>query len=279
MDTYAGSHRGPKGVLKRLIPARYHLHLRILFVRFRTLITYPLFQGARYECPFCGRRFRAFLPDGLKLPVFQEKRVVTGGYKANVRCPWCYSSDRDRLLYWYLRERTPVFHQPVTVLHVAPEWHLERVLRQSPNIRYVSGDLHAPSAMVRLELLRLPVRSNSVDVILCNHVLEHVLHDGTAMRELFRVLKPEGWAILQVPIALTLARTYEDPRIISPVDRERAFGQFDHVRVYGSDYRQRLEAAGFVVNTVPYARQMTPERADRYRLNLDEPVFHCHKPL
>lgn len=277
MDTFTGSMSGIKGALKRAIPASHHFKLRILATRARTLVRFPAYWGDRFECPFCGKRFGAFLPDGLALSVYREKDISVGGYADHVRCPWCYSSDRDRLLLLFLRDRTRIFSDALSVLHVAPEFHLVRALKQSSRLRYVTGDLSAPSVSVRLSLLAMPFPGASFDAIIANHVLEHVADDGTAMAELFRVLRPGGWAIFQVPIGLALDKTFEDPSITLPAEREQVFGQFDHLRIYGQDYPERLRAAGFQVETVPYARQLAPAVAARFSLNLREDVFLCKK--
>ncbi len=278
MDTFAGSMSGIKGALKRAIPAAHHFRLRILATRARTLARFPAFWGDRFECPFCGKRFGAFLPDGLALSVYREKDISVGGYADHVRCPWCYSSDRDRLLLLFLRDRTRIFSDALSVLHVAPEFHLMRVLQRNARLRYVTGDLSAPSVSARLSILALPFRPASFDAVIANHVLEHVVDDRTAMAEFYRVLRPGGWAIFQVPIGLALDKTFEDASVTLPAERERVFGQFDHVRIYGQDYADRLRAAGFQPEAVPYARQLDPDTASRFCLNLREEVFLCTKP-
>ncbi len=278
MDTFSGSMSGIKGALKRTISAAHHFRLRILATRAGTLVRFPVFWGDRFECPFCGKRFGAFLPDGLTLSVYREKDISVGGYADHIRCPWCYSSDRDRLLLLFLRDRTRIFSDALSVLHVAPEFHLMRALRRNARLRYVTGDLSAPSVSVRLSLLALPFPPASFDAIIANHVLEHVVDDRTAMAEFYRVLRPGGWAIFQVPIGLALDKTFEDPSVTLPVERERVFGQFDHVRIYGQDYADRLRAAGFQSEAVPYGRQLDPTVAARFCLNLREDVYLCTKP-
>lgn len=268
---------GIKGALKRTIPAAQHFRLRILATRARTLVSFPAYWGDRFECPFCEKRFGAFLPDGLALPVYRDKDISVGGYAAHVRCPWCYSSDRDRLLLFFLRERTRIFQDRLSVLHVAPEFHLVRALKRNAGLRYVTADLSAPAVSVRLSLLALPFPTASFDAIIANHVLEHVVDDRMAMAELFRVLRPGGLAILQVPIGLALDKTFEDPSVMLPEERERVFGQFDHVRIYGQDYPDRLRAAGFQAEAVPYARQLDPSMAARYSLNIREDIYLCTK--
>lgn len=129
-----------------------------------------------------------------------------------------------------------------------------------------------------MDLTMTPWRDASFDAILCNHVLEHIPDDRQAMRELFRVLRPGGWAILQVPMDTRRATTFEDPTIVSPKARERAFGQADHVRIYGLDYKARLESVGFVVSVDPFVRELPVAVRTRFALTPEEDVYFCVKP-
>lgn len=146
-----------------------------------------------------------------------------------------------------------------------------------PHLAYISIDLASPVAMMRMDITDLTFPDDSFDCILCYHVLEHIPDDSAAMRELRRVLKPNGWAILQSPVYRNRATTYEDSCIVHPVDRERAFGQSDHVRIYGADYFQRLEDAGFRVRMDPFVRTLDPVSIERYGLSAWEMIFICTK--
>jgi SAM-dependent methyltransferase len=143
--------------------------------------------------------------------------------------------------------------------------------------RYVTTDLVAPHVDVTASLEQLPFASESFDVVLCNHVLEHVPDDRRALGELHRVLNPGGWAIVQVPIAYDHDRTREDPNESSPSERKRRFGQHDHVRWYGRDYPERLTAAGFEVEQLPSHVLHTPSELERYGLNPTEVLYVAHK--
>jgi len=124
------------------------------------------------------------------------------------------------------------------------------------------------------------IEDNSVDEVHAYHVLEHILDDKQAMSELFRVLKPDGFAILQVPIALALEKTYEDYSIISKRGRERYFGQFDHVRIYGKDYPKRLESVGFHVEVShPEKDHWDIPDLEKYALNKKESLYIAKKPF
>ena len=216
-------------------------------------------------CPCCGGHFDEFLPYGIRP-------------RPNAKCPRCGSKARHRLLWLYVRHRTNLLTERLTVLHLAPERSLRKTLATLPNLTYVGVDLRPGRAMVRTDVTRLSFRDRSFDAILCSHVLEHVPDDRRAMRELFRVLKPGGWAILQTPTDPQRKTTLEDPSIVRPEDRERVFGHSDHVRIYGRDYKDRLEGAGFVVRLDRYARELEPELVRTYGLKRDAVVWLCARP-
>jgi len=159
-------------------------------------------------------------------------------------------------LWLYLRDKTDFFVDNLKLLDIAPMDCLQRKFRAMPNIDYISVDLESPMAMVKMDITDMQFPSNQFDCIICYHVLEHILDDQMeqmAMKEIFsRVLKPSGWAILQVPILRD--KTFEDPSIITPEDRERVFGQRDHLRIYGLDYKYRLEQVGFSVKVDDYVK-------------------------
>lgn len=237
-----------------------------------------LFAGDRVQCPFCQGRFKKFLPFGFNTPASKENKIVGMGYRSDAMCPRCLSLDRERLVYLYLKHKTGVFREKVNLLHVAPELNLQRVLENSPNIDYVSADLGAPLASVRMDVTKIMFEDNTFDVIICNHVLEHVLDDRKAMSELYRILRPGGWAVMQVPISMSLERTYEDSEVVNPKERERLFGQHDHVRIYARDYADRLERAGFSVEIYNLTEEMGESFSERYGLIKEESLYVCSKP-
>jgi len=211
-------------------------------------------------CPCCGHEASAFLPFG-RIP------------RANALCPVCGALERHRLLALLFERRPSLLAGARSVLHVAPErpltWRLAR-----PGVVYVTCDLMAPSVSVRLDLTRLPFADRTFDAVLCNHVLEHVPDDRRALAELRRVLRPSGWAILQSPVDHRLEHTLEDPTVTDPAERERLFGQKDHVRQYGRDYAARLREAGFVVERVPFGAVADEMQSRRHAL-LPEHVHLC----
>jgi SAM-dependent methyltransferase len=196
--------------------------------------------------------------------------------RPDARCPICGSLERQRLIHLFMTRKTDLFDgRSRAVLHVAPEPPLARLFQRMEAVHYVSADLSAPDAMVKLDITEMPFRDDTFHVIYCSHVLEHVPDDRKAMREFRRVLRSDGWAVLQVP--LTDEPTYEDPQVTSPAERERLFGQHDHVRRYGPDYRDRLIEAGFSVTVCDLAAELSDSDVRRYGLARNEKVFFCRK--
>lgn len=163
-------------------------------------------------------------------------------------------------------------------MHVAPELCMMDAFEKQHQERYITTDLESPLAKVKADIHDLPFDENIFDVAICNHVLEHVANDIKAMKEIYRVLKPGGWAILQVPFFSPLPeKTQEDITIQDPYERERLFGQNDHVRKYGKDYAERLRSAGFKVREDHFIDEFSPEEKRRFALPADEIIYYCMK--
>lgn len=218
----------------------------------------PLFafyyKGNTYEDPIDGRKFRSFLPYGYENP------------RENVLSPSTLSLERHRLLWLYLKNETNFFKENLKVLHFAPEQSFYSRFKKLTNLEYTTTDLNSPLADIKADICNLPFEDNSFDVILCNHVFEHIPDDTKAMRELFRILKPEGWGVLQIPQDLKRATTFEDNTITDKKERAKIFGQYDHVRIYGLDYFEKLRSIGFKVNEVNYTKELPSTAINKYRL-------------
>ncbi len=249
-------------------------HLVPLSVR-RGLRFYAQHYGFRYQCPFCKSSLRGLLPFGFDFPVLREKQVIGGGLRDNSMCPVCRSADRERLLLLYLRNETDLFTRPQKLLHVAPEPELRKVIERCSHIDYTTADLNKPNVAVKMDIRDIQYPDDTFDCIICNHVLEHVHEDRQAMAELHRVLKPGGRAILQVPISYVLPSTYEDASIEAEAERELAFGQWDHVRIYAPDYVDRLASSGFRVEVFDWTEHGAAYggRANRFALIREEKLF------
>jgi SAM-dependent methyltransferase len=217
------------------------------------------FAGSRVECPVCDRSFSRWRGD-----------------PALGCCPNCGSAPRHRLLKLSL-EREWTFHPPrVDILHFAPEWGTRRDLRSNPRVRrYVTADLGARGVDVRCDITQLAFLSETFDIVLCSHVLEHVPNDRQAIQELHRVLRPGGVAYIQVPYVSNM-HSDEDPSVTSPKERAKRFGQFDHVRMYGIDLADRLREPGFHVDELRPVRSMAEQDIVRWGL-WDDTIFRCER--
>lgn len=232
------------------------------------------FNGKAVFCPVCEKNFITFLPFGVRK-------------RANAQCPGCYSLERHRLMWMYLNSETDIMSgQGKRMLHVAPEVQFFNIFSGTSTIEYFPGakyDLEFPdeypAGTKNLDITDIAYDDNFFDVIYCSHVLEHVPDDAKAMDEFYRVLKPKGWAILQVPIDNNLLTTYEDATITSPEERIKHFGQRDHVRSYGRDYKSRLENSGFKVTVVDYLSRFSEEEKFKYGLPHAEDIYYCEKEL
>ena len=220
------------------------------------------YTGNNVTCPVCGKHFRKFLPYG---------RINA---RPNALCPNCLSLERHRLIWLYLQQNTEFFKRPMNVLHIAPEPCFIQRFEKQHRIGYITADIESPLAKVKMDIHRIPFEDNYFDIVLCNHVLEHVNDDIRAMREICRVLKPGGFSIMQVPFFSPVPDiTYEDPDITNPRQRERIFGQNDHVRKYGRDYASRIERAGLKAIRDDFVDTLSEETRQRYGLVKGEVLY------
>jgi SAM-dependent methyltransferase len=192
-------------------------------------------------------------------------------------CPKCLSLERHRLLWLYLKNRTSFFTARLKVLHVAPEQCFHKRFRMMKNLEYITADLESPLADIKLDIQKTPFQDNEFDVIICNHVLEHVSDDRKAIAEIFRVLKHGGFALLQVPTDYSMETTYEDASVTDPAERERKFRQKDHHRLYGQDYPERLAKAGFTIREENYLMVLSGAERDRFKLPAMEYMYGYYK--
>jgi SAM-dependent methyltransferase len=241
------------------------LLIRLSYVA-RPLLALAL-KGDQFTDPIDGKSFKTFLPYGY------------GTQRNNVLSPSTLSLERHRLLWLFLNEESDFFTSTVTkkVLHFAPEQAFYKLFRNQKNLDYTTTDLLSPLADVKADICNLPFEDNQYDVILCNHVLEHIPDDTKAMQELYRVLKPGGMAILQIPQELSRAVTFSDDTITDQKERAKIFGQYDHVRIYGRDYFDKLRSIGFKVIEEDYTNKIAPKMVEKYCLAKGEIIPVCFK--
>lgn len=222
-------------------------------------------KGDTFTDPIDGKGFKSFLPYGY------------GNQRNNVLSPSTLSLERHRLLWLYLQNETDFFTAPKKVLHFAPEQAFYKRFRQMKHLDYVTTDLNSPLADVKADICNLPFNDNEFDIILCNHVLEHIPDDTKAMQELFRVMKPGGYGIFQIPQDLKRESTFEDNSITDRKQRAEIFGQYDHVRIYGRDYFEKLRSVGFKVDEVDYTDQLSESDVKRFCLAKGEIIPVVYK--
>lgn len=232
----------------------------------RPVISWYL-RGDKFTDPIDGRSFRKFLPYGY------------GKQRENALSPSTLSLERHRLMWLFLRDNTTFFTatKKLKVLHIAPEQCFLDIFRKQQNLNYITSDLESPIADVKADICDLPFKENEFDIVFCNHVLEHISNDTKAMQELYRVLKPGGFGIFQIPQDLSKAITFEDNTITDRKERAKLFGQYDHVRVYGRDYFDKLRSIGFKVDEVDYTKKITLDKIEKYCLMQNEILPVCYK--
>ena len=254
--------------MKKLFKLILNIIPRPLLIRLSYLarpIIALFLKGDKFTDPIDNKSFKSFLPYGY------------GKQRPNVLSPSTLSLERHRLLWLYLKNETNFFSEQLKVLHFAPEQCFLKRFRNLKNLDYTTTDLLSPIADVKADICDLPFEDNSYDVILCNHVLEHIPDDTKAMQELYRVMKPGGYGIFQIPQDLNREITFEDNTITDKAERAKIFGQYDHVRIYGRDYFDKLRTIGFRVEEVDYTSQLTEDKVDKYRLAKGEIIPVVYK--
>ena len=213
-----------------------------------------LFKGNKHIDPIDGSGYSKFLSYGYKY------------IRKNALCPGTLSLERHRLLWLYLDKETNILSSNLKVLHVAPEQIFYKKFRNFKHWNYLTFDINSPIADIKGDLKSMQFKDESFDLIICNHVLEHIEDDRRALKEMYRVLKKGGIAILQVPININRKQTFEDFNITSHQQREKYFGQYDHVREYGLDFKERIEEIGFEVEMLNYGVNFSKKMKIKYGL-------------
>jgi SAM-dependent methyltransferase len=244
--------------LIRYVPRKYLQRMAGAGLKVMSL----LYSGSKVTCPVCEKSFRKFLPYGRINP------------RANALCPSCLSLERHRLIWLYLQKTTDFFNARKKVLHIAPEVCFIKKFEAIHGENYITGDIESPLAKIKMDIHAIPLPDNTFDLVLCNHVLEHVQSDIKAMTEIKRVLRPGGFAILQVPFFHPIPDvTMEDLSITDPAEREKLFGQDDHVRKFGKDYLKRIEMAGLSAVEDKFILSLSDDEKKRFGLAAGEFIY------
>ena len=234
---------------------------RKFLIKYSFLITPILriiFRGKKYTDPIDDSNYSKFLSYGYKT------------VRKNALCPGTLSLERHRLLWLYLDRETNFLSSNLKVLHVAPEQVFYKKFKKLKNWEYFTFDLNSPIADIKGDLISTNFKDEYFDLIICNHVLEHIEDDKSALNEIYRILKYNGISILQVPMNVKRKNTFEDSSIKSKNQREKYFGQYDHVREYGLDFKDRVEEAGFEVEMINYSTKISQDLVIKYGLMKDD---------
>jgi SAM-dependent methyltransferase len=231
-------------------------------------MTARFYQGDEYTCNCCEKSFKQFKAKG--------NTLVT---RANAQCPFCGSLERTRTLLFYLRNETSLFTEPARLLHFAPESSLSPFFKKADNIDYVTADLNPNYADYRVDIMNIPFCDESFDYIICSHVLGHVPDEKQAIRELYRVLKPSGTALIATILDRKNPHTFETGDADTPEKRLQYYSEPDLLRLRGNDFSKRLEEGGFQVEIIDYAVQLGDDKRKKYSLGdgSRELIFKCKK--
>lgn len=250
------------GWIVRFVPRKYLQ----LFTGIGLKVLGVFYAGSKVYCPICEHRYKKFLPYG---------RINA---RENALCPNCLSLERHRLMWLYLKGETNFFSSELDVLHFAPEPCFISRFGKLHGAKYITADIESPLAKVKVDIHKIPFPENHFDVVLCNHVLEHVRDDIQAMKEIHRVLRPGGWAILQVPFFSPVPeKTFHDDSIKDRREREKVFGQADHVRKYGKDYPDRIAQSGLIPFEEKFSETFTKDEAYHFGVSLSEVIYKASK--
>ena len=243
---------------KKIIPFKVRIFVRKANWRLKYFF---LTFGKRYKnsvfCPIANKEFKTFIKSG------NDYITPSNGAKS-----------RQRTVWLYLTKELNILTEPLKILHIAPELSYFEILKKQKNIEYFAGDKMVAGysnqkGVDNVDLTGLNYENDFFDVIICNHVLEHIPDDKKAISEMFRALKKGGKAVVTVPMDENLEKTNENPNITSPADRKKHFGQWDHLRMYSTDIKQRFENEGFNTELIKYADNFSANEFQKMRLCSD----------
>lgn len=263
-----------KALIKQYMPKKILRFIMKQYFKTRGRRFSKQYQGEDVSCPCCGNSFSSFMDFEID-KLHNESRYVN--YYKNTVCPYCFSFPRHRVVCEHFDKNKHIFSDDANILMVGAEYSIEQWFNNH-GLSYTTADLFDRTADLKVDILNTPFADNSWSIIICNHVLEHVPDYKIALKELKRILKKDGILELAVPIDMSFSTTYEDDSIVTEKQRIEAFGQPDHLRIFGSNFKDLLMEAGFSVevingNDLPakYRTVVGPANYD------DNRIFICRK--
>ena len=227
------------------------------------------------KCTICGRIVE-YEDYGFDAPIFREKNIIGGGCRKRVLCPKCLCNDRIRWVDYVISHYTDIYSGKNTILHIAPEPGVREKISQNSNAKYITGDIMQGVADYVVNIEEMQFEDGYFDYIILNHVMEHVTNEVKAVSELKRCLKADGTIIFSVPININ-ENTYEDSSIITEEDRFKAFGQRDHVRLYGKDIIERFEKYNLCLDEYNVSKLLNKKQIEKYRLMPNDRLYFARK--
>ena len=249
---------------RRIVPVKQRIQTIQLFRQ----LTAGFYKGNNVTCNCCGRSFQKFL---------SKRNLLTK--RANAQCPYCGSLESTRLLLFYIENESTLLTNPSRLLHFAPEIGLMPIFKTASNLDYVTADIASNYADYCVDISNIPFCEESFDYIICSHVLRFVLDEKKAIQELYRILKPQGTALVLTLIDVNNPCTFETNLADSPETRLQSYMDADACRLHGADFSQRLQEGGFQVEIIDYAANLGEEKRKKYALGngMRELIFKCTK--
>jgi predicted SAM-dependent methyltransferase len=244
--------------------------LNLIIIKFKRFIVTKIIRSdtsRMFFCPICKSSFYSFDP---KLNLFKKETI-----RKKEKCPKCKSLKRHRFIYLFLEKIGLLKNPKLKVLHIAPEECFSKIFEKIWNKNYITADLNNKNVKIKMDITNIPFKNETFDFILCSHVLEHVENDKKAMSEFLRVLSKNGIVVIMVPIFGK--ETYENPKIKSPEERLKYFGQKDHVRKYGLDIIKKMEKIGFKVKIIIPKNILSQAEIKKYVLGPNHKIFLLYK--
>lgn len=236
------------------------------------LLNYEIVPEGSRECIICGSTFEDFKPAGTEEEIFSKHHIIGGGYRKNALCPCCGSLDRERWQFYVLNNKIKIIQNRGRILHFAPEKHISHMIRKADTIDYYTGDIVPGAAMHVTDITDIQYKNDVFDYVISNHVMEHIVEEEKAVSEIKRVLKPTGKWIFSFPICMD-QKTYEDDSVVSQEQRLQVYGQKDHVRLYGNDFKERFEKYGLKLQIFTPRDELTNELIEKWGLIVEDIVI------